>query len=101
MFQRLRLAGLVVLSQGLVATGIEFTGPTATPAALGQDFDAKGWTPRPTGGPGPKLRMGKLFPRQDEEDPSFCGYAEGDPGMAFLLPFSRLHVLCYSQVYDY
>jgi hypothetical protein len=83
MFFRLRIAAVAALFQGLFVSGIEFSGPTATPVAQNHDFDADGWTPKPTSGPKPVM---ELFRRQDE-DPSFCGYAEGDPGMALFLRF--------------
>lgn len=62
-------------------SGIEFSGPTATPVVQNADYDADGWTPKPTGGPKPVM---ELLRRQDDEDPSFCGYADGDPGMGFV-----------------
>jgi hypothetical protein len=67
------LTVLVVLS-GPVA-GIAFPGPEATPIV--KRLDANGWSPKPTSRPQPPLEL--LFRRQD--DPSFCGYVEGDPGM--------------------
>jgi hypothetical protein len=89
MFFRLRVAAVVALFQGLFVSGIEFSGPKATPVIQNADYDANGWTPKPTGGPRPVL---ELMRRQDEEDPSFCGYADGDPGMFFLS-----FVICTSQ----
>lgn len=78
MFFRLRVAALAALFQGFFVQGIEFSGPKATPVVQNADYDANGWTPKPTGGARPVL---ELMRRQDEEDPSFCGYADGDVGM--------------------
>lgn len=70
----IRVAATLALCYSLVA-GIAFTGPAATPIV--HKIDANGWTPKPTSQP--RAAMG-LFKRQ-EDDPSFCGYLEGDPGL--------------------
>jgi hypothetical protein len=66
--------GISVALFSVCVTGIAFPGPLATPVV--KRLDANGWTPKPTSEPRPLL---ELFRRQ--EDPSFCGYLEGDPGM--------------------
>lgn len=59
-----------------VVAGVAFDGPVATPVV--KSYDANGWTPKPTSRP-----MMGLSRRQDEfEDPSFCGYWDGDAGMS-------------------
>ncbi|ORY11842.1 hypothetical protein BCR34DRAFT_614393 [Clohesyomyces aquaticus] len=60
----------VVLALGGLVAAIPYDGPVATPVA--KKFAADGWTPKPTSAP-----ILELFRRQ--EDPSFCGYLNGDP----------------------
>ncbi|KAF2478167.1 uncharacterized protein BDR25DRAFT_338811 [Lindgomyces ingoldianus] len=59
----------VLLTLNSFVAAIQYDGPAATPSIKG--FSADGWSPKPTGGP-----IMELFRRQ--EDPSFCGYLEGD-----------------------
>jgi hypothetical protein len=56
--------------------------PLATPLqrlVSSSSFSPDGWSPRPT--PGPQLELLLQRRQEDEDDPSFCGYLEGDPAL--------------------
>ncbi|KAF2735375.1 hypothetical protein EJ04DRAFT_563394 [Polyplosphaeria fusca] len=70
---RLHIHALLALVA--TTTALEFHHARPTPTTL-QRFSADGFSPKPTGAPSRQL---ELFKRQeDEDDPSFCGYLEGD-----------------------